>query len=143
MDNKVERQIQVVHAIEDQCLALSQAQASSLGYDRILGQEIQRGGMMLLADFPEMAVAGKHLGAAQQDRRLRNGAVFPKSGDGRNHVTSTFDDSAAACTTTQRQGYGPFLFQHADSGNWQKLTNAKSRAASTPPLKSVRADSSG
>ena len=37
-------------------------------------------------------------------------------------MTSTFDDSAAACTTTQRQSYGPFLFQHADSGNWQKLT---------------------
>src|SRR4029077_2404957 len=37
----------------------------------------------------------------------------------------------------QRQGYGPFLFQQADSGNWQKLTNAKSRAASTPRLKSV------
>jgi hypothetical protein len=52
-------------------------------------------------------------------------------------VTSTFDDGAAACTTTQRQSYGPFLFQHADSGNWQKLTNAKSRATSTPRLKSV------
>jgi hypothetical protein len=37
-------------------------------------------------------------------------------------VTSTFDDGAAASTTTQRQSYGPFLFQHADSGNWQKLT---------------------
>src|SRR4029077_7518700 len=37
----------------------------------------------------------------------------------------------------QRQGYGPFLFQQADSGNWQKLTNAKSRATSTPRLKSV------
>jgi hypothetical protein len=52
MDSKVERQSQVVHAIEDQCLALNQAKASSLGYDRILGKKIQRGGMMLLADFP-------------------------------------------------------------------------------------------
>ena len=33
MDRKVKSQIQVVHAIEDQRLALSQTQASSLGYD--------------------------------------------------------------------------------------------------------------
>jgi hypothetical protein len=26
---------------------------------------IQHGGMMLLADFPEMTIAGKYLGAAQ------------------------------------------------------------------------------
>jgi hypothetical protein len=26
---------------------------------------VQHGGMMLLADFPEMTIAGKHLGAAQ------------------------------------------------------------------------------
>ena len=76
--------------------------SQSLGYDRILGQEIQRGGMMLLADFPQMAVAGKHLGAAQYGRRLRNGVVFPKADGGRpkgdgggTHVTSTFDDGRA------------------------------------------------
>ena len=69
---------------------------------RILGQEIQRGGMMLLADFPQMAVAGKHLGAAQYGRRRRNGVVFPKADGGRpkgdgggTHVTSTFDDGRA------------------------------------------------
>ena len=40
-------------------------------------------------------------------------------------MTSTFDDSAAACTTTPRQGYGAFLFLHADSGNWQKAQKCK------------------
>jgi hypothetical protein len=59
--------------------------------------------MMPLADFPQMAVAGKHLCAAQQGRWLRNCVVFPKSNGGRNHVTSTFDDAESGWTTPQRQ----------------------------------------
>src|SRR5262245_51313390 len=101
MDRKVKSQIQVVHAIEDQRIALSQTQTSSLGYDRIPGQEIQRGGMMLLADFSQMAVTGKYLGAAQFGSRPRNGVVFPKAAGGGpkgvgggTHATSTFDDGA-------------------------------------------------
>jgi hypothetical protein len=64
VDHKVESQIQVVNAVEDQRFALSQAYAPSLGYDRILGQKIQHGGMMPLADFSQMTVAGKHLGTS-------------------------------------------------------------------------------
>jgi len=79
VDRKVKSQIQVVHAVEDQRLALSQTQAPSLGHHRILGQEIQRGGMMLLADFPQMAVAGKHLSAAQYGSRPRNGVVMSRN----------------------------------------------------------------
>ena len=68
-----------------------------------------------------MAVAGKHLGAAQQGRRPLKGVVFPKCDGGGNHVTSTFDDGVTAWTTPRRQSYGPFLFQHTDSGNGQKI----------------------
>jgi hypothetical protein len=92
MDREVNSQIQVVYAIEDQRLALTQA--SSLGYDRITGQEIQRGGMMLLADFSQMAVTGKYLGAVQFGSRPHDGAVFrkadgggPKSNGGGTHTT--------------------------------------------------------
>jgi len=123
VDRKVKSQIQVVHAVEDQRLALSQTQAPSLGHHRILGQEIQRGGMMPLADFPQMAVAGKHLSAAQYGSRPRNGVVIPKADGGGTHVTSTFDDGAPAWTTPLASKLRcPLLFQHADSGNWQKLT---------------------
>jgi hypothetical protein len=62
--------------------------------------------MMPLADFAQMAVAGKHLGAAQYGRWPRNGIVFPKADGGRptrdgggTHVTSTFDDGTPAWTT--------------------------------------------
>jgi hypothetical protein len=34
--------------------------------------------MMLLADFPQMAVAGKHLGATQYGLRRRNGVSFQR-----------------------------------------------------------------
>jgi len=30
--------------------------------------------------------------------------------------------AAPACTTPRRQSYGSLLCQHADSGNWRKLT---------------------
>jgi hypothetical protein len=103
VDHKVESQIQVVNAVEDQRFALSQAYAPSLGYDRILGQEIQRGGMMPLADFSQMAAAGKHLGATQQGLRPRDGHDFPKDSGGGTHVTSMFDDGAPTWTTPRRE----------------------------------------
>jgi hypothetical protein len=41
--------------------------------------------MMLLADFPQVAVAGKHFGPAQYGHRPRNGVVSPKSDGGGTH----------------------------------------------------------
>jgi len=63
--------------------------------------------MMLLADFPEMTIAGKHLGAAQWGHRPRNGIVLLKDDGGGNHVTSTFDDGAPAWATPRRQKLQP------------------------------------
>jgi hypothetical protein len=86
--------------VRDERLSLSQTQAPGLGQDRVTGQKFQHGGMMLLADFPQLAVAGKHFSAAQYVNWYRSDNVSPKEGVGK-HVTSTFDDGAPTWTTTQ------------------------------------------
>ena len=101
----------------------------------ILRQEIQRGSMMLLADFSQMAVTGKYLVATQFGSRPRNGVVFPKAdgggpkGDGGGpHVASTFDDGTLRGRRRWRQSYGPLLFQHADFGELAKAHNPKQKS---------------
>jgi hypothetical protein len=117
VDRKVEGERQLVHAVEDEELAVSQTQAARLVQDRMPGQEFQCVRMMPFADLAQMPVAREHLGTARRRLVVLDVILCPDRGG--DHDVLDVSTTAAA---DAHQRHNVLVSLPDDSGNRQRPT---------------------